>query len=316
MVALAIAWRVTTLGLAGYFAGDDAQLATRFDGDHPDALVRLANARLTAGQVDEAEALARRAIVARPLNAAAFRVLGFAASDRNDDARADAMMAAAADLTRRDPPATVWMFNKALDERDHPGAFAYADALLRRSPEAADRLFAPMIGALDDPAAVAALTDRLAHGPPWRASFLAELAGQGSETAIRAVLGRVQAGRRPLSDREMNWVLRRYLVTHDRGEVRAFWAGLLSPADRARLSHIYDGGFETRTGTQPFGWQATREASASARFAEADGASGKALHAEHFGPKKERMLSQLLVLEPGAWRLSGRQSRERCGPNR
>ena len=106
VVALALGWRVVTFGLAGYFAGADARLATRFDPGHADALVRLANARLTGGESGEAEALARRALQARPLNAAAFRVLGFAASDRDDAARADAMMAAATELTRSDPAAS------------------------------------------------------------------------------------------------------------------------------------------------------------------------------------------------------------------
>lgn len=313
VIALAVAWRVVTFGLAGYFAGDDAALALRFDPEQPDALARLAGERLSDGEPAEAAALTRRAIQARPLNPSAFRALGLAASDQGEQRRAHLMMAAAVDLSRRDPAATAWMFRKALDERDHTHAFRYADALLRRSPQAADRLFGPMIGALDDPAAVAALTERLSYAPPWRGSFLAELTGQGSETAIRAVLGRLQASRRPLTDTEMAWVLRRYLVNHDRGEVRAFWAELLTPADRARLSNVYDGGFETGTGVQPFGWQVTREASASARFTEVGGANGKALHAEHFGARKARMLTQLLVLAPGAWRLSGRAMAEGGG---
>ena len=207
VVALAVGWRVAAFGLAGYFAGDDAQLATRFDPRHGDALVRLANARLTGGEAAEAEALARRAIQARPLNAAAFRVLGFAASDRDDGARADAMMAAATELTRRDPAASAWMFRKALGEHDHRSAYRHADALLRRSPDAADRLFGSMIGALDEPSAVAALGERLSYAPPWRAPFLATLAGQGAEETIRGVLRRVQVSPRPLDDQEMAWVL-------------------------------------------------------------------------------------------------------------
>lgn len=308
---LAIAWRVAALGLAGFFAGDDAGLALRFDPRQPDALVRLAGEDISEDRAAQAEARARLALQARPLNAPAFRALGFAAYDQGDEAKADAMMAASARLSRRELPANAWMFNKAVAEKNYPAAFRYADALLRRAPEYSDRLFPEMIATLDDPAAIEALSRRLARAAPvWRGSFLADLAGQGSEGAIRAVLRRIQASRRPLSDQEMAWVLRRYLALHDRREVRSFWADLLPPADRARVAQVYDGGFETGAGQAMFGWVEARSASAATRFEETQDSAGKALHAEHFGPKKARILSQMLLLDPGPWRLVGRAKAE------
>lgn len=310
VIGLALAWRAATFGIASYLAGDQARLALRFDPRQSDALVRLAGDRLAKDAPAEAEALARRALTARPLNASAFRALGFAAYDQGDTALADAMMAASADLSRRELPANAWMFNKSLDARDYPAAFRYADALLRRAPEYSERLFPQMIATLDDPAAIQALSARLAAAAVWRGAFLTTLAGRGSESAIRAVLNQVQASPQPLTDQETAWVLRRYLTFHDRREVRAFWAELLPPADRARLSNVYDGGFETGVGQAMFAWQEARAASASTSFVETDGSDGKALHAEHYGPKKARILSQNLLLDPGFWRLTGRAKAE------
>jgi hypothetical protein len=313
LVALAIAWRVATTGVAAFLAAEDPELALRFDPGQPEALLRQARLDVLEADAAGAETAARRALEARPLNAPAFRSLAYAASERGDRASADAMMARTAALTRRDASASSWMFNKAVAARDYRQAFRHADALLRRSPAYEDSLFPQMITAADQPAAADALVRRLALGPLWRPPFLAMLAGQAPEETIRGVLRRVQASPRPLNDVEMAWVLRRYLDRHDRREVRALWTELLSPRDRTRLAAIFDGGFETQTGRQPFGWQATGERSVSAQFAEVGGATGKALHAEHFGSGSERIISQMIALDPGDYRLSGRAMAEGGG---
>lgn len=313
VLGLLIAWRVAATGVAVFLAAGDPQLALRFDSGQPEALLWRARERLIEADEAGAAALARKSLESRPLNAPAFRALGLAALEQGDTGRADVLMAQTAALTRRDPPASSWMFSKALRQADYRRAFRYADELLRRAPRYADRLFPQMIAAADQPAAADALAERLSHGPPWRELFLTTLTGQASEETLRGVLRRVQAGPRPLSDLEMNWVFRRYLDRHSRREVRALWVQLLPPRDRGRLAEIFDGGFETQPGLQPFAWQANRESSASAEFAPTEGASGKALHAEHFGTRNEHIIGQTLTLAPGRYLLSGRAKADAGG---
>lgn len=316
VAGLLIAWRVAAIGFAGYVAAADPALALRADPSHVEALLRQSRSQLaeaiTPADAAAAEALARRALKARPLNAPALRELAFVAADRGDEARADALMAQAAALSRRDPPASSWMYSKAMREGDYREAFLHADSVLRRSPGYSDRLYSPMVAAAENPAAAAALAERLSHAPVWRPTFLAVLARQGSEQAVRTVLQGVQAGEHPLEDQELAWVLRWQLERYGRLRARTLWTELLPAADKARLAAIFDGGFETSITVQPFGWQAGA-GNASVEFAPVAGAEGKALHAEHFGSGNQNLLGQMTVLTPGSYQLTGRAMAESGG---
>ena len=80
LLGLLLAWRAATIGFAAFIAAEDPALALRFDPGQPEALVRQARERLLDGDGEAAEALTRKAVQSRPLNAPAFRAMAFAAS--------------------------------------------------------------------------------------------------------------------------------------------------------------------------------------------------------------------------------------------
>jgi len=70
-----MAWRVVSLGMAEFHADSDPERALEWRDDHPRALLKLAEQRLIEGRLDDADALARRSLLADPLDGRGYRVL-------------------------------------------------------------------------------------------------------------------------------------------------------------------------------------------------------------------------------------------------
>jgi hypothetical protein len=207
------------------------------------------------------------------------------------------------------PPTQIWLMRRDLLARRFAGAFAHADALLRREPTPPPGVFAILTAAALEPGAVGPLAERLAANPSWRSDFFDFLAGEARPpptTVTAALLTRLAAGPTPPTDAEVAPYLR-LLVSQQRfADAAAAWRRL-TPGAPSTATGVYDGDFERPPGSTPFDWSLGGGVGWTASIAASpDGPRGQALNVEYDGVSPPQPLRQLLVLSPGAYRLSGR----------
>jgi hypothetical protein len=276
---------------------------------NPDALSAVAEARQRDVQLPdhdaEATKYARQALIAAPLDEQAMRVLGLETDQAGGHARARMMMVVADQWSRRDTLVQLWLLQQALFEGDWRGASLHVDALLRRRWQLETVVYPALIGRMGDPNAIAPLIDRLDQNPDWRGGFLRALAGHSADPALAArlfeALARTPA---PPSDEESGYIVGRYLAQGDLAGARALWSRLLPPGSGPTTSLVYNGDFRPRPGAPPFNWQLVQSDGANVEIVPAaDGSS--ALHVVAPAAKNAAAAQQLLVLPPGAYRLSG-----------
>ncbi|HET6545457.1 MAG TPA: tetratricopeptide repeat protein, partial [Rhodanobacteraceae bacterium] len=274
----------------------------------PDALLRASEVRFDAGDFDSAQEYARRAIASAPLDGRAYRELGLIASARGDDAGAATMMRLARRHAPRDIPAHGWLMYRDLHAGDYAGALGHVDFMLRVDRKLRTRLYAGLIGLANGPArpSLAAL---LGGGPPWRAAFWAQLCRDSPDRArIAALVDALRDAPVPLDHAERAAWLERLVRDGRWAQAYPLWIDLLPADQRGDLADVHDGGFEHPPEDTGFGWRFERIAGARIDRAATAGVHGR--HALHVEFEDRRVafhqVSQLLVLAPGHYRLSGR----------
>jgi hypothetical protein len=300
-VALFAAWRIVSLAIADFHADSDPERALRWRPEHPDALLRLAEKNVASRRFAEAEALARRALAADPLDGRAHRVLADAARGQGDLDQQRKLIALAVQHAPRDVAARAWAAQIALERGDAATAFSNYDRMLRVEPEAQTTVF-PVLSALAAmPGARDAMVARLAEQPPWRASLLKTFASTtpNADDLLPVFEGlRAKGG---LSPDENAALVGRFV--RDRRWDQAFvaWAGGLSHAQLAALGTPVNSHFEDQAPPSgPFEWNIGRVSGVDAGIHPLPDAEGHALRVEFQGKRSAfRDVRQLLVLPPG-----------------
>lgn len=308
-LALATGWWIFSEGLADQNARARPEAALRWRPDHPRALARLAEHRLLAGDITGAEALARRAIAADPLESGGFHVLALAAEAKGDEAAADRLMTIAGRRDKRDVAVQTSLFARRLVRGRLDEAAAAADGLMRAWPRTQRE---PMTGALAlvaaQPGGARAVAKVLATDPPWRSRFLTDLARRAPDAAaLFDIYSALRTGPKPPTEYETQVYVER-LVREGRNE-EAFlaWAQLLPAAALTGLGDLYDGGFEGAPGPPPFNWQFLKPKGVVVEIVRgAAGREGGVLHVAFSGGRASPLLvRQLLVLPPGRHVITG-----------
>lgn len=275
----------------------------------PEALSSLAAQRFSdtskADHDRAAKAAAGAALVAAPLDAQAVRVLALEAEGDGDTARTQALMRLADQRSRRDAITQMWLFADDLPRRDFANASRHADAALRLDWRLSYLLFPAMISAVADPAAAEPFARRLASRPDWRGPFLGVLAQRGPDPAVAtrlfAVLATTAA---PPTDAESSALIERLVAAGDIAGARASWLRLLPPGAHAPAVGVYDGDFAPAPGAAPFNWSFPVDDGAVAQEGPA-GDDQPALYVRSPSEATHILASQLLLLPPGRWRLTG-----------
>lgn len=219
--------------------------------------------RLAAGAAgrrfpaQEVRALARASIADEPINPRAVRLLGYAADAGGDAAAARKLVSLAADLSRRDLWAQLWLIEDAVRKGDVNAALDHYDVALRVEPESGQLLFPVLTNALSDPALQTALARRIRANPPWLANFMSyavtnQTDWPGLANAIQLAGGLQQtADFLPFETR----LLDQLVTSGNWDSARRFYLSL--PGARARS--LADGGFSAETTAarfMPITWQA------------------------------------------------------------
>lgn len=305
-LAVVLGWQMVVALLAERAPVD---VAVRLAPTSTIALVRAAEAVQADGRNDDAIELARSALRIAPFNARALSIVGRLQDAAGDPDAADQTLTLAGNWSLRDDPAHAWLVNRRLQQGDYASAFAHAETLVRRESPTQPLLFEMFTLAAEDPRGLSALVQALSAAPPWRRSYLT-FAGQRKETdpLLAALAVRLQPTAAPLTDGELAGLYYRWLSARQPGAIRALQQTLGRPEIR---DGVWNGDFMTGEGVAPLNWSINMGAGFSAQVAETGEADrGTALLVETDGMASGVLVSQLLLLPPGAAAIRIRQRLE------
>jgi Tfp pilus assembly protein PilF len=308
VIALFAAWRIVSLAIADFYADSDPARALQWRPAHPDALVRLAEKNVAGRKFDTAEALAKRALAANPLDGRAYRVLADAASARGDRERQQALIALAVQHAPRDIAARAWAAQIALERGDAAAAVAHYDRILRVAPGAQAKVFPLLSRLAATPGARDAMVSRLAEQPPWRTELLGYFASTAPTADDLPPVFEGLRARGGLSPVEIAALVGRFV--RDRRWDQAFvaWAGGLSAGQLSALGTPVNRGFEEQApASGPFEWKLGRVSGVDAGIRPSPDGQGHALRIEFQGRRSAfRDVRQLLLLPPRGYQLRWR----------
>jgi tetratricopeptide (TPR) repeat protein len=302
---LFVAWRVVTLGIAEHWASLDPMRSIAVRADDPRALREAANLRLGAGALDEAADLARHALRADPLPGGPWAVLARIAEQRGDSAQARREMERALEHSPQDAEVRAWLADDALRHHDTRRAIALYDRLLRISPDDQRVVFRVLDGIAADAEGRDHLIRLLKAAPPWRASFLVDLARVGEAPVVDAFF----AGLRDAAlDAEVRRAYLDRLIADQRfRDAFDVWVAQVSPAGGASLTTPVNGDFEAAVTSPPFDWSIESPDGIEAGMRSAPDTGGRALEVQFFGRRSAfHHVRQLLQLPVGSHRLTWR----------
>lgn len=286
--------------------------AERFWPGSAEALAESAELRLAGNDVAGAAADSRRALERVPVKIAALRTLGLAEQARGDLAQALRWIILSGKWGWRDTPTQIWLMNWTLAQRDYRSAMQYADALLRRDVGNHD-FYLALLPVLQDRDARSAFIARLQDQPPWRADFFAAMTeiDPAKAGAMTGVLTDLATTATPPTRLEAAPYLRLMVGQSDYDAAYALWGRLFAgPRDAGRAPP--NGDFARADARMlkpeemsPFDWQLGMPGSAVASVEQTgEPARGLALYAQYDGAAGVDLTRVLLVLRPGAYRLS------------
>ena len=251
--------------------------------------------------------LAARALRASPLEEGALRLLALVADADGNSTRALSLMHLAAAQSHRDVRVQTWLLDERLMAGDLPGALQNIDATLRTFPEAQQLLLPILAGLASDPDAAKLVIDTVEKDPPWRGWFLSTLPSQFSEAEpLEAFLAGLREGATPPDIGELRPFISRLIELGDLQRAYALRREV-SPGDiQGAVPTLNNGAFESPINGLPFGWVISPIRGANTQVVS-ETSSNKALRIQFYNTRVPyRNVSQLLLLEPGAYNLSGR----------
>lgn len=316
LLAIAIAWlgwRIVADTVAQTLAIAAPQRAIAWSTDEAAALDQLARDELArpSADLDAVKRWAERSLRANPLDDRALFFLGFVAARNNDNARADALAKLAGARSWRTFPTQLWLFERAFRRGDFAEALPHADAMLRTNyldAEFTRAIFPTLAAFTREPAAFAALREFLATGPPWRSWYLRNLAGGLIDRSrVDALYRALSASEYPPTAEELAPYVQRLVQDRDYATARQAWRDSLPAAQRSEDALLYNGDFNVPLGGLPFNWTVVAVPGADVSIVADDDGKGHALRVQFSGARVPGWnVSELLLLPPGRYRLSGR----------
>jgi hypothetical protein len=287
----------------------------------PDTLVRIAAQGLEDSSLDlsTVEALAREALVAKPIAVEPLGLLAIVAERRGDPAKAELLMRAAEARTLRSPLIEVWFFNRALASRNIPEALVHGDLLLRGAPpDVRDEARGELLRLAGDEANAGVFASALAKNPPWRAEFLGMFlrAPSNTATASPALLSALSRTTEPATLDEIGAYLFALVAQGEFERAYDIWLDAMSPAPTEQVAYAYNGDFEQPIHKNPFDWILADKRVADVGISDAPG-RGRTLKVEFAGRQISASLARkLMVLPPGDYVLSTQVKADRIDNER
>jgi hypothetical protein len=316
LVLIALCYAVLRVGIGSVAATRSPDLALKVAPDNAAALVAASTRSLEsleASRFGAAAEFARRAYVREPVSSAALRQLGAIADVRGRPDTARTLLRASERLSRRDLLGQLMLIEDAVQRGDVREALVHYDIALRVSARAPALLFGTLSAATADPAVAEPLTSLLARRPPWTNAFLLQAAAisPSPRNMARLIIKLLGTGF-AVTPPALESLIGRLIQARD---YAAAWAVYASVDPGARRDGVRDPAFTGATANDlPFNW--TFNVSGSASGTLTDDAGGSRLVFDSPVGTGGVVARQMLLLPPGAYRLSAKVVANNAGqPN-
>ena len=312
VLALFAGWRVIGQMQSERYARTDPERALAWRPNHPLALRELAQRQLDAGQLDVAQATARRLLAHEPLQGVGFRQLAQVAEKQGRQDEALRLYTIAERRAPRDLATRAWLAQHYLSQGDITGSLGQVDRILRMEPRRSRQLFPVLVQLAQDPAFADGLANVLAGNPPWRRGLLAALRDPktGNKAANSRIMEALQS-HGDLSGEEYDRWLDSLIAQGHWGEAYARWAGEIAKTG-GRIPLVYNGDFGQPLSNRGFGWRQRRVPGVLLALEQVGGTTGPAAYLRFLDRRVPHGgLEQPLFLSPGRYQLSIRMRAQR-----
>ncbi len=338
LLAAALCWLVVTRSLPAYLARVAPETALLINANQPDALLRLAEGKLTAAEQarvekakaetptlpttaqsaaetqaqkkldDDVRALVMRAHKLDPLNAQVPHLLADLAERAGDRPQAIKQLEATLQLSLHDSTAIYKLILFSIDARDYVKATTYTELLLRINPGSFQAVLPILLHLANTEAATDALTAMFARSTYGRTWFFGELPPKATDLRIpQTLLLGLQNTANPPTSRELSPYLQFLLDRHQLyGLAYYTWLQFTPPEHFDNDNLVFNGGFQRPTTAMPFDWMIEAGSGVTAQIVSKpyeDGSQG--LNIE-FGSGRVEFggVRQALLLAPGTYDFS------------
>ncbi|MCF8015278.1 MAG: DUF4115 domain-containing protein [Chromatiaceae bacterium] len=315
-VAILLAWRVVTIGLARYYADQlipgDIGSITRvltWAPEHPEALFE--QALITAADdPEQAQRFLARAYQADPTRALPLVELANELRTNGQLAEADPLIEIA---DRLDPVNPFVQKQIALywDQRQNATlALRHLSTAMEADASERGQIFPVLLQIAEDPTQRELLKPFALAPPTWWDSFfsLAAQRARNSDTPRFLYNSRRQAPGQPITVAERTAYRKRLIKDGQISEAYLVWVNGLDNEQRRVLGLLYNGGFELPLSNQGFSWHSRPNRRVEITTLPTKEASGQRALRLNFRAFEGRFaqLWQPLFLDSGTYRLSGR----------
>lgn len=309
-LAVGLIWLGWQVALVPLVTRAPSEHAIRLAPGSAQVLSRAAEDEMRAGEMEDAGYLARLSLARAPFNVAALRVLAMSEAEAGRTDQADEMMTLAGNWSLRDSAAHSWLIESRLRQGNYASAFAHADTLVRRRADLRPLVFNLFSTAAEsDVRAGAHLVSELADSPPWRSEYLESLYRRpdGLQLLAGLALG-LEETRAPFTNAELQAL---YQALYQGRRI----PGLKTVRDTLgrppAATILVNGEFADQEAILPFGWQRGVGPGISVDLLNDDRKPElTALRVIHDARNAQELASQLVLMQPGTYRLSGRQRLE------
>ena len=334
---LVLSWQILTLGLSNNLAETQPERSLFFK-SNPNALLQLADQQLNGkpeatqaqpaappnsaatassaigartAPTDAIAALARRALHNDPMNARAYRILAQLAELGGDEARADVLMQAAFQHSKRESYASYWLAHKAGAQGDFTRAVELIDGLLRVRPQLTRALAPFLLNLVEAHGKLNEIMALLDNNPDWRRGFLEQMifAASNPRTPLTILLRLKDTALPPLDGNVAQYI--NYLVGHTNFEVAYETWLLFLPVEQLSVAgRLFNGKFEVGSaGSQnsPFDWKVAAGPGVVIDYVQRPGVPGDRALLLEFQDRRAEFpgVTQTTLLVPGQYKLKG-----------
>lgn len=309
-LAVGLIWLGWQVALVPLVARAPSEHAIRLAPGSAEVLARAAEDEMRAGEMEDAGYLARLSLSRAPFDVAALRVLAMSEAEAGRATQADELMTLAGNWSLRDNAAHSWLIESRLRQGNYASAFAHADTLVRRRADLRPQVFNLFSTAAEsDARAGPYLVSELADSPPWRREYLQSLYRRpnGLQLLAGLALGLEQTSA-PFTAPELQALYQALYGGRRIPGLQTLRDGLDRPST-AKI--LVNGEFADQEAILPFGWELGVGPGISVGLLNDDRKPElTALRVIHDARNAQVLASQVVLMEPGTYRLSGHQRLE------
>lgn len=175
LAGIAGAWFALMLAISGITRIKAPQSALAFMPNESTALASRADQLFFLNPKNPPRAvtnMALKALKGQAIHAKSLRILGYASDARGDSTQAERFVRMAAQLSRREPGAQLWLIEASARNGDVEQTLIHYDIALRTKPDTSTILFPRLLSAIDDKDIRTALKPYIRAHDNWALAFL------------------------------------------------------------------------------------------------------------------------------------------------